>query len=261
MTNYTKTIDYKRLVSRNLGLVTQDMQKRLSQVAIGIAGCGMGSFVAETLCRLGVKKFIIADYDTVEVANFNHQAFNYHNLGQQKSVAVANILKSINKKVKIKIWRKFVTAENVANFVEKSDIVIDSIDPTSLDASLSLARECRKRRKIFLYPMDMGWGATLLRFYPRKGEKFEEILKIPVNLTLEKFRQIPLWELLEAMIKNVNPPPYFYSIIKGMKKGKLRHYPQPISAALSASVLVVMAVLRILQKKDFPLLTEFRPIK
>ncbi len=253
--------DYKNLVSRNIGLIPQDVQKKISSITVGIAGCGMGSLVAEALCRLGVKKFIISDYDTVEVGNFNHQAFNYFYLGQQKSLALSDVLRKINKKVKINAWQKFITAKNAYNFVLKSDIVIDNIDPTSLEASLCLARESRKQSKVFLYPMDVGWGAALLRFYPNKGKKFEEALKIPVDLTLDKFRKIPIWILLKTLIKNVNPPVYFFSIIKEVKNRKLKHYPQPISAALSASVLVVMAIIKILQSKDFPFLTKLNLIK
>ena len=250
------TSDYKNLISRNNGLIPQAVEKKLSNITIGIAGCGMGSLVAETLCRLGIKKYIISDYDTVEVVNFNHQAYNYLHLGQKKSVALSNILKKINKKVEVKVWQEFITVKNAADFVLKSDIVIDNIDPTSLEASLCLARECRKQGKNFLYPMDVGWGAALLRFYPNKGIKFEDVLKIPVNLTLDKFRKIPLWILLKTLIKNVNPPTYFYSIIKEVQNRKLKHYPQPISASLSASVLVVMSVIRIIQNKDLPFLTK-----
>ncbi|MFH1036667.1 MAG: ThiF family adenylyltransferase [Patescibacteria group bacterium] len=251
---------YAELVSRNGGLISKETQAKIHGTRIGIAGCGMGSLIAETLCRLGVGKFVLADLDRVEVVNFNHQPYDNRHIGQQKVDALSMRLSEINSEASIRVLRDFISPNNAQNFIAECDIVVDGIDPMpSLIPSLALARTCRQERKAFFYPIDIGYGAILFSFLP-DGKTFESALEVPDNMTFNQFSKVPPWKLLMALVKNLNIPSKYLRIIHKVLEGKLAHYPQPITASLCASALVAMAIVKMAQGKPIPFVSKFDPI-
>lgn len=80
---YTAEFDEQRYWERvkgNLGWLgntheeAKERQKKISNVVIGIAGCGgIGGAVAERLVRLGVRHIKIADPDYFDLSNINRQ--------------------------------------------------------------------------------------------------------------------------------------------------------------------------------------------
>lgn len=73
--------------SRNIGLVTENEQKKICQGSILIAGVGgMGGVAAEVLVRMGLGKIKICDHDIYEEVNFNRQIHsNTETIGKKKS--------------------------------------------------------------------------------------------------------------------------------------------------------------------------------
>lgn len=64
---------------------------------IHIVGCGsVGSTVAENLARMGVTKFVLWDFDTVESKNVVNQMFTQNDVGRPKVEALKDILLAIN---------------------------------------------------------------------------------------------------------------------------------------------------------------------
>ena len=251
---------YNEFVSRNFPLLSEEEQKKLRKIRVGIAGCGMGSFIAEALCRLGVESFILADPDTVEMANLNHQAYFFKNIGEQKVSATARILSEINSEVKVETWPDFVQSDNANEFVAKCDIVIDGVDPDpGISASLELARACRRQKKIFLYPIDVGWGAVLFCLTPN-GETFEDLLGIPQDITPQEIEKISIWELMLNMAKRVKLNPYFLPVLGRVIEGEIKHYPQPVVAAWTASILTVSVVIKIVKGYELPFVVQFDPL-
>lgn len=69
---------------------------------IHIIGCGAtGSNVAIQLARMGVEKFDLWDYDTIESHNLTNQVFYLENVGQTKVQTLTKILKDINQSVTV----------------------------------------------------------------------------------------------------------------------------------------------------------------
>ncbi len=253
---------YEELVSRNFPLLSKEEQENLRRIRVGIAGCGMGSFIAEVLCRVGVERFLFADPDLVEVANLNHQAYGVKDVGENKAVALSNHILNINPEAVIETWADFVTQNNALDFASLVNVVIDCIDPMpGIVVSLALARVCREQRKWFLYPIDIGWGAAIFSFDPKKENVFENLLGIPVTMTLKEFEKIPAMEPLNHIMESVNIPPYLYPILKQMETGELRHYPQPIIAAFTAAMLGVSAIIKMVKNETPQLVTQFDPVE
>ena len=66
--------NYDKAFSRNLGWVTAEEQKIISQVRVGIVGLGgVGGQYAEILARLGVAQFSLCDQDEFSMENSNRQ--------------------------------------------------------------------------------------------------------------------------------------------------------------------------------------------
>lgn len=72
--------------------------ERLSNKSVMIVGLGaVGTWVIESLVRLGIKKFIVVDNDKVEVSNLHRQnLFFYDDIGSFKVDCIEKNLKSIS---------------------------------------------------------------------------------------------------------------------------------------------------------------------
>lgn len=64
---------------------------------IHIIGCGsVGATIAENLCRLGLTKFTLWDFDKVCSHNLANQIFRQDDIGRRKTEALLDIMKEIN---------------------------------------------------------------------------------------------------------------------------------------------------------------------
>lgn len=83
---------------RTVRLIGETRQRRLLDSAVAIFGVGgVGSFVAEALCRAGVGKLTFIDADVVDVTNINRQLVATHStVGQPKCQVMARRALDIN---------------------------------------------------------------------------------------------------------------------------------------------------------------------
>jgi molybdopterin/thiamine biosynthesis adenylyltransferase len=244
---------YNELISRNVGLLTPEEQEIIRNLKVGIAGCGMGSFIAEALTRLGIGKVIIADPDKVEISNLNRQSFYICEVDQNKALTLQQHLRMINPEIDVIAWPEALTAQNASRFVKMCDIVTDAIDPLpqGIVVSKEVAKECLNDNKYFLYPIDIGWGALLLTFDPNKI-RFGEIVKDghPAEM---------LNNLVSFVQSLIQLPDYILKIWEKFQRKELQHYPQPITASLTAATLVTSVIVKIAKREDPPFLMYFDP--
>jgi len=84
---------------------------------VHILGVGaVGSHIATFLTRLGIKHIHLWDFDDVEDHNIPNQAYNQHDLGKNKTEALAQHLKDINPEINITIYEKY-TNEELSGYV------------------------------------------------------------------------------------------------------------------------------------------------
>ena len=73
---------------RQKRIVGWNQEEITNTVAVCFGVGGLGSVVSINLCRLGVGKIILIDYDTVEVHNLNRQIiYTKEDIGQSKAFA------------------------------------------------------------------------------------------------------------------------------------------------------------------------------
>lgn len=171
-------MDYNETFSRNIGFITRNQQKSIKGLSVGIAGAGGdGGLLAERLTRFGIGKIVMAEPDTFELANCNRQfGANLKTCGHNKAEVIAKELKLINPKLKILIFKKGITEDNVADFVSNSDVIIDEIEYSKPSISAALAKEARRQHKYVFMGANIGWGASIFCFSPR-GITFEKYFK------------------------------------------------------------------------------------
>ncbi len=135
------------IFSRNEMYWGKDFQEFLSHLNIAIFGLGgVGGYALEMLCRAGIKKFTLVDFDTVSKSNINRQIIALNStVGLKKTQVFKKRLKDINPDVTLKIYNDFYDGEqNEQYFSQNFDFVLDAID--TLRAKISLIKYCHDRK-------------------------------------------------------------------------------------------------------------------
>ncbi|MEE9542760.1 MAG: ThiF family adenylyltransferase, partial [Thermodesulfobacteriota bacterium] len=160
---------YEEAFKRNIGLFTEEEQRKLKESRAAIAGLGgVGGVHLVTLARMGIGKFHIADLDTFETANINRQyGAKSDTLGKLKTEVMHEAVLSINPEADIKSFSEGVTKENVDAFLDGVDVVLDGIDFFAIDARRLLFNKARERGITAITSGPIGFGSTLQVFTPK----------------------------------------------------------------------------------------------
>lgn len=167
-----KTMKYSELTLRNQGYVNSKTQNKIRGMTLLIAGCGVGSTIAEAVVRLGFEKFVLVDGDIVEPHNLNRQAFVAADVGEKKVRALARRLLAINPEAKVMEVDGWIDRSNVENLVSQADFILDTIDFLDLDAITALHDECHRVGKPIISGVSVGWGMGALYF---RADPFQSI--------------------------------------------------------------------------------------
>jgi molybdopterin/thiamine biosynthesis adenylyltransferase len=176
--------------SRNLGFLSESEQHILTNSTVAIAGAGGdGGMLAVQLARLGVGELRLADPDPFELENINRQACATHDtVGENKAVAVGRYAQAINPRMKVAVYDEGITFENVQQFVEGSDLVIDETEFTIHALGVMLARAAREENVPNLMAMNIGFGATVTSFMPN-GMTFEKMIGLTEKASIDEIEE------------------------------------------------------------------------
>ena len=104
----------------------------LSQKVVGIAGAGgLGSNCACALVRSGIGKLIVADFDTVSLANLNRQFYFHDQIGMNKVDALRDNLLRIDPLCLLQMHNTKVSEDNAALLFSTCDVVVEAFDDAS----------------------------------------------------------------------------------------------------------------------------------
>lgn len=158
---------YDEIFLRNKGYISAEVQAKIRATRLLIAGCGIGSTLAEAAARTGFEQFILVDADQVETHNLNRQAFTVYDVGEPKVQALAKRIIEINPLARISAQNLWVDANNISGLVEKSDLVFDTIDFLDLAAIVALHDEANRQGRPVISCVSAGWGAAAVYLPPR----------------------------------------------------------------------------------------------
>lgn len=168
------------MFSRNYGYVDLEIQKKIGDVKVLIAGCGLGSYIAEALVRLGCSNLILVDHDVIDIHNLNRQNYIYNDIGNFKSESLKKRIESINPGIHVECIVEPVSESNAQVLVSQADIIIDTIDFLSVKGLVALYQQCYLQKKPVISSLNAAWGA--IAFYiPASNQTknwFKEIFNI-----------------------------------------------------------------------------------
>ncbi len=167
--------DYDTAFLRNRGFINLDEQNKLKESCVAIAGLGgTGGAQVAALTRLGIGSFNLADFDVYELKNFNRQyGATMQTIGKNKTTIAEQIVHDINPDAKVTLFNTGIQEGNLEHFLERADIVIDSLDFYCFKERFLLYAAARKKGLWVLTAPPLGFGFTLLNFDP-KGMTFED---------------------------------------------------------------------------------------
>jgi molybdopterin/thiamine biosynthesis adenylyltransferase len=178
---------YDEAFSRNIGWLTHPEQEQLRHKRVAIAGLGgVGGVHLLTLCRLGIGKFHLADFDSFDLANFNRQAgATVSTLEQNKLDVMVQQARDINPELDITGFADGVTQSNVEEFLQGVDLYIDGLDFFAFEARKMVFATCAKKGIPAITAAPLGMGAAVLNFLPG-GMSFDEYFRLNDGTEAEK---------------------------------------------------------------------------
>lgn len=182
------SFSYDLAFSRNIGWFTENEQQALKTKRIAIAGMGgVGANHALTLCRLGITKFHLSDFDEYACENTNRQAgATTQTYDRKKLDVMVEMLQAINPEVEISKFPEGINESNIHQFLEDVDCYVDSLDFFAIDARKMVFRECTNKKIAATTAAPIGMGTAYLNFIPGKMT-FEEYFRLEGHTENEQY--------------------------------------------------------------------------
>lgn len=136
----------------------------LKNKTVAIVGCGgLGGYVIEELSRAGIGRLILIDKDVFCESNMNRQLLALcDTIGKFKTQTYKGWLKK-QSKTKCDCYEEFFGEQN-ADIINDADIVVDCVD--NVKSRQVIAKECKKRNKIFVHGAIDGEQGQILVCFP-----------------------------------------------------------------------------------------------
>lgn len=169
---------YWEIVSRQISIVTKSQQTRFKEAKIGVVGCGgIGGAVIEMLARMGVGELNIIDKDSFDVSNLNRQVMSsIDEIRNSKSEVSKEKIRLINPYVKVNAFNEELNTNNIENFVEDCQIVIDALD--NLPTRVLLSRYAKEKEIPFIHGAIHGTMGQLTVFN-KETPTYEKLFSLP----------------------------------------------------------------------------------
>jgi tRNA threonylcarbamoyladenosine dehydratase len=132
--------------SRTELLIGPEGLNKLKNSTVAIFGLGgVGSYAAEALCRAGIGRLVIVDFDDICLTNVNRQLHALDGtVGKAKAEVMAERMRQISPQAEIVSHQAFYGAENSELLLtDDYDYVVDAID--HFTSKLHLISTCKER--------------------------------------------------------------------------------------------------------------------
>ena len=166
--------------SRNIGIFSNEEQKCLFNARVAIPGMGgVGGVHFLTMVRTGVGHFHVADFDSYEPVNINRQVgATVSSFGRPKLEVMAEQALDVNPFITITRFSEGIHEGNLDDFLDRVDVVIDSLDFFAFDIRRALFKRAREKGVHVITAGPLGFSSALLVFSPHRGMGFDEYFNI-----------------------------------------------------------------------------------
>lgn len=151
------------------GIFSKEDMDILKSSSVAVIGCGgLGGYIAEMLCRVGVGELILVDGDVFDETNLNRQILSTtRNINESKAVAAKRRLESIDPEICIKLWETYLDEKNGNQIVQSCNVVVDALD--SINTRFLLQDICEVEKIPMVHGAIAGWYGQVATIYP--GDK------------------------------------------------------------------------------------------
>ena len=145
--------------SRNIPALSREEQALLAGKTVAVIGCGgLGGYLIELLCRVGVGTIRAVDGDVFEQSNLNRQLLStMDTLGTPKAQAAAERVKAIDPGIRVEARCVYLDEHNARELISGCDAVVDALD--SIAARRTLAKACEMLQIPLVFGGISGWVA------------------------------------------------------------------------------------------------------
>jgi len=248
------TISYKDLYLRNKGYISDETQEKIRKTRILVAGCGIGSTIAEAAMRVGFEQMALADGDRVDTHNLNRQAFRVRDIGEFKVKALARGLKEINPNAQIAEFNEWINQSNVKSLVSQCAMIYDTIDFLDIGTITAVHDEANIQKKPIISAVSTGWGASAIYFPPGRSEVcgFRTLFGLPEKGTVANESYVKHFGVFIQRISEHLDPSVVSAMAKAltiMEDGTPCPAPHVSAGSYSVAALAVTMAVRILNKE------------
>ncbi len=124
--------------------IGEESVSQLGEKTVAVAGVGaVGGYAVEMLARCGIGHLRILDFDTVSESNINRQIIALHStVGRLKTEVMRERILDINPECDVAAIPEKLGENNIDQFINGADIVLDCIDTVSAKLDL-IEHACR----------------------------------------------------------------------------------------------------------------------
>jgi molybdopterin/thiamine biosynthesis adenylyltransferase len=234
---------------RNRIYINESEQIHLKYFKILLAGCGIGSVIAECALRLGFENITIIDGDQVELSNLNRQNYINADIGVDKTKSIKKRLLAINPDANITIHNFYLTETNIDTLIRGHHVAINALDFKS-NVPLVFDDICQKHQIPVLHPYNIGWAGLVYIIMPQ-GESLREI-----SIDWSGFEKKVVKHFLDKLDDSTNDKKWILNILKQYENEKELLSPPQLSVgswllgSLCTSILFDIAMQN--SVKQFP---------
>lgn len=181
--------------TRNLGFFSKEEQEKLKSSKVAIAGAGGDGFqLGLKLAMMGVEHFSVADPEVFEAENSNRVlGATALALGQNKAVVFMERVLELRPEAKIEVYTDGVTEDNLEDFMQGADLVLDESELTYPHVGTMIARQARKQQIPNEIAMNIGFAGTVTSLKPdAKYWNLERILGLPQGAPLDEIKDMDI---------------------------------------------------------------------
>jgi molybdopterin/thiamine biosynthesis adenylyltransferase len=133
-------------LDRNRYAITEEEQRRLAGLRVGVAGLSVGRAVVSTMAHEGIGgELRLADFDVLDLSNLNRVAGGLADLGVSKVVLAAREVAELDPYVRVLAYPRGVHERTIAEFVAGADVIVDECD--DLEMKVRLREHARAARR------------------------------------------------------------------------------------------------------------------
>ena len=170
----------KQIILKEIGFSGQKKIKSAKVLVVGMGGLGCPLLIY--LANIGIQNIGIIDHDKIELTNLNRQIlFSERDIGKSKVLQAYKRIRQLDKKIKIKIFKKKLENRNIKNIFKRFDIICDGTD--NFETRLLINDYSKIMKKILISGAINKFDGHLFKFdFRTKSPCFRCFMpKIPIN--------------------------------------------------------------------------------